>query len=107
MRRQILRDLGGDQVDDLRVKDLAEVAKYFRWRNDHEFLEAIGVSMAIERFGNLVGKPFLCKVMPVDFFHGTSANAETCGGSAWTIRALLPVWRVVLLENPFNDKIDA
>jgi hypothetical protein len=54
------------------VKGPAEVAEYSRWRNDHELLETIGVSTAIERFGKLAGKPFLCKVMPVDFFQGAS-----------------------------------
>jgi hypothetical protein len=106
MRRQFLRDLGSDAIDDFCVKGPAKIAKYFRRRDDDELLETIGMSMAMERFGKLARKPFLCKVMPVDFFHGTSGNARTCDGSSRTIGALLTRWRIVLLENPLNNEID-
>ena len=68
----------GRQIDDLGVKRLAKTAEYFRWRDDDELLEAIGVGMQIKRLGKRVGKPFLCEVVPVDFFHAASPDAKTC-----------------------------
>jgi hypothetical protein len=106
-RREFLGDFGGDTLDDLGVKRPAESAKYFRRRDDDELLETVGVRVAIERFGKLVGKPLLCKTVPVDFFHTASGDTKARKGTSRAIRALLARWRIVLLENPLNDKIDA
>src|SRR5947209_1547744 len=61
MRCQLLRDLGRDALRHLRVKGSAEITQYFRWRDDDELLETIGVGMAIKHFRKLMGKPLLCK----------------------------------------------
>jgi len=54
VRRQFLGDLAGDAIDDLCVKGLAQVIQYSRRRDDDELVEAIGVSMMIERFRELM-----------------------------------------------------
>jgi len=107
VRGQFLRNLGGDAIGNLRVKGPAEITQDFRRRDDDELLEAIGVSMAIERLGKLVGEPFLCKVMPVDFFHGTPGDAKTGGGSSRTIGALLSRRRIIPLKDSLDNEMDA
>ena len=106
MGRQFLGDLSGDPFEYLRVKRFAKFAQYLRGSNDNEPFEEIGVSMVIERFGNLVCESFLCNVVPVGFFHRASGNTNTCNRPSWTIRALLTRCRIFLLENPLDDKID-
>src|SRR5437879_1413754 len=107
MRRQFLGDFGGYATGHLCVKGFAKIAQYFRRSDDDKLLETIGVGVTIKRFGKLVDEPFLCNVMPVDFFHSASGNARTRGGSSRTIRALLTRCRIVLLKNPLDDKMDA
>jgi len=107
VRGQFLRNFGGDAIDDLRVKGPAEIAQYFRWRDDDELLETIGMSVAIERLGEFVSEPFLCKVMPIDFFHGTSGDAKAGGGSSRTIGALLACRRIMPLQDLLDNEMDA
>ena len=107
VRGQFLRNFGGDAIDDLRVKGPAEIAQYFRWRDDDELLETIGVRVTIERLGEFVSEPFLCKVMPIDFFHGASGDAKAGGGSSRTITALLACRRIMPLEDPLDNEMDA
>src|SRR6266403_2450686 len=107
MRRQFLRNLGGDALDDLGVERLAKIAQYFWRRDDDKLLETIGVSMTIERLGKLAGKPLLGDVVPVGFVHGAAGNPDACGGSPRTIGTLLARRRIVPLENSLNDKPDA
>ena len=104
MRRQFLRDLGDDALGNLGMKNPAKIAQYFRWRDDHKFLETIGVGMAIKHFGKLTGKPLLCKVMPVDFLHGTSSDAETVDGSPRAIGPLRTRRRVFPLKDPLDSE---
>jgi hypothetical protein len=106
MRRQLLGNFSGDPGDDLRVKRFAKLAQYLRWSDDDEPVETIGVSMVIERFRDLVCKPLLCDVMPVDFFHRAASSSEACSGSPWTIRSLLARCRIIAFQNLFDHKID-
>ena len=106
MRRQFLGYLSGDAGDDLRVARFAKLAQDLRGSDDDEPVEKIGVSMAIERFRDLVCKTFLRDVMPVDLFHRASCNCRTCGGLSGTVRPLLTRRRIILFENLLDDQID-
>jgi len=106
MRRQFLGYLSGDAGDDLGVARFAKLAQYLRGSDDDEPVEKIGVSMAIERFRDLVCKTFLRDVMPVDLFHRASCNCRTCGGLSGTVRPLLTRRRIILFENLLDDQID-
>jgi len=54
-----------------------------------------------------VSEPFLGKVMPIDLFHGTSGDAKTGGGSSRTIGALLARRRIIPLQDPLDNEMDA
>src|SRR5437879_2786897 len=107
MRRQFLRDLGGDPPDNLGMKGPAKLPQYFRRRDNDELLEAIGVSMAIECFRQFQRKSLLGDVMPVGLLHRASGSPNACIGASRTIGALLARRRIVLFKNLFNDKHDA
>jgi hypothetical protein len=106
MRRQFLGYLSGDASDDLGVARFAKLAEDLRGSDDDEPVEKIGVSMAIERFRDLVCKTFLRDVMPVDLSHRTSCNCRTCGGLSGTVRPLLTRRRIILFENLLDYQID-
>jgi hypothetical protein len=89
------------------MKGLAKIAQYFRRSDDHKAIETISVGTAIKCFRDLAGKPFLFKVMPVDFLQSASGYARTCGGSPGTICALLTRCRIILLKNPLDEEIKA
>ena len=107
VRRQFLRNLGGDPIGNLRVKGPAEIAQYFRRCDDDELLETIGVGMAIERLRQLGGKSLLGDVMPVGLLHRASGSPNACAGAPRTIRALLTRGRIVTLKDLFDDQRDA
>src|SRR4051794_3230891 len=104
MRRQFLRDFGGDALGDFRMEGLAQVSQYFRRRDDNEPVEKIGVRAAIEHVGKFAGKPLLRYVVPVGLVHGTSSNANAGIGSSRTVGALLSCRRIVAFQNLFDDK---
>ena len=77
----------------------SQIAQYFRWRDNDELLEAIGVSMAIECFRQFDGKPLLGDVMPIGFVHRASGGTDACARPPRTVRALLARGRIIALEN--------
>src|SRR5689334_15350881 len=106
MRRQFLRDLGDDAPGNLGMKNPAKIAQYFRWRDDHKFLETIGVGMAIEGLRQFSREPLLGDVMPIGFFHRATGDPDARAGASGTIRALLARRWVVTRKDLLDDKRD-
>jgi len=81
------------------MKGLTEIAQHFRGRHDDQFIEAVAMGKAIERFGNGAGEPLFRDIVPVGLLHRAAGRADAPDRTTRAVSSLFARCRIVLLED--------